>query len=150
MRISTNISEYLVFESESILKALDKINSNKRRIIFVVNEHGLLIGGVSDGDFRRWITKTSSYDLNQKVSSITNKKVVSAMITDDKVDILAKFTNAVNVIPLKDASSRLVGIAIRDEQGFTMGGTSISDKSNSFIIAEIGNNDNGDVNLQKS
>ena len=149
MRISTNISEYLVFESESILKALDKINSNKRRIIFVVNEHGLLIGGVSDGDFRRWITKTSSYDLNQKVSSITNKKVVSAMITDDKVDILAKFTNAVNVIPLKDASSRLVGIAMRDEQGFTMGWTTISDKSNSFIIAEIGNNHNGDVNLAK-
>lgn len=149
MRISTNISKYLVFESESILKALEKVNSNKKRIIFVVNEHGLLIGGVTDGDFRRWITKTSSYDLNQKVRSITNTNIVSAMLADDKVEISKKFTNAVNVIPLKDASSRLVGIAIRDEQGFSMGGVTISDESNAFIIAEIGNNHNGDVELAK-
>ena len=91
MRISTNISEYLIFESESILKALEKINSNKRRIIFVVSEHGLLIGAITDGDFRRWITKSSSYDLNQKVSSITNTNMVSAMLTDDKVEISKKF-----------------------------------------------------------
>ena len=30
-----------------------------------------------------------------------------------------------------------------------MGGTTISDESNSFIIAEIGNNHNGDVKLAK-
>ena len=30
-----------------------------------------------------------------------------------------------------------------------MGGATISDESNSFIIAEIGNNHNGDVNLAK-
>jgi len=149
MRISKNISEYLVFESESIMKALEKINSNQRRIIFVVNENGLLIGGVSDGDFRRWITRTSSYELNQKVSSITNPNIVAGMLADDKFEISKKFTSAVNVIPLKDSSSRLVGIAIRDEQGFTMGGTSISDESNSFIIAEVGNNHNGDVKLAK-
>jgi sialic acid synthase SpsE/sugar phosphate isomerase/epimerase len=149
MRISTNISEYLIFESESILKALEKINSNKKRIIFVVSEHGLLIGGLTDGDFRRWITKTSSYDLNQKVSSITNTNLVCAMLADDKVEISKKFTSAVDVIPLKDSSSRLVGIAIRDEQGFTIGGITISDESKSFIIAEIGNNHNGDVKLAK-
>ena len=114
MRISTNISKYLVFESESILKALEKVNSNKKRIIFVVNEDGLLIGGLTDGDFRRWITNTSNYDLNQKVGTISNANIVSAMLADDKVEISKKFTNAVNVIPLKDASSRLVGIAIRD------------------------------------
>ena len=149
MRISTNISEYLIFESESILKALEKINSNKRRIIFVVSEHGLLIGVITDGDFRRWITKSSSYDLNQKVSSITNTNMVSAMLSDDKVEISKKFTSAIDVIPLKDGSSRLIGIAIRGEQGFTIGGTTISDESNSFIIAEIGNNHNGDLKLAK-
>jgi N-acetylneuraminate synthase len=149
MRVSTNISKYLIFESESILKALEKINSNKKRIIFVVSKHGLLIGVITDGDFRRWITETSSYDLNQKVLSITNTKMVSSMLTDDKAVISKKFTNAVDVIPLKDSSSRLVGIAIRDEQGFTMGGTMISGESNSFIIAEVGNNHNGDVNLAR-
>ena len=149
MRISTNISEYLIFESESILKALEKINSNKKRIIFVLSEHGLLIGCVTDGDFRRWITNTSSYDLNLKVSSITNTNIVSAMFADDKNEIFKKFTNAIDVIPLKDISSRLIGIAFRDEMGFTMGGVTVSDKSNSFIIAEIGNNHNGDVKLAK-
>jgi sialic acid synthase SpsE/sugar phosphate isomerase/epimerase len=150
MLIDKKISEYLIFESESILKALEKINSNKRRIIFVVSEHGLLVGALTDGDFRRWITKTSSYDLSKKVSSITNTNIVSAMLAEDKIEISKKFTSAVNVIPLKDSSSRLIAIAIRDEQGFIMGGTTISDESNSFIIAEIGNNHNGDVNLAKT
>lgn len=149
MRISKNISEYLVFESESILKALEKINSNKKRIIFVVNEHGLLIGGLTDGDFRRWVTNASSYDLNQKVSSIINTNIVSAMLTEDKNEISKKFTTAVNIIPLKDSSSRLAGIAIQDEHGFTIGDTTISDEGNSFIIAEVGNNHNGDVKLAK-
>ena len=149
MRKTTNISEYLIFESESILKALEKVNSNKRRIIFVVSEHGFLIGVVTDGDFRRWITKTSSYDLNQKVLSITNTNIVSAMLADDKFEISKKFTSAIDVIPLKDSSSRLVGIAIRDEMGFTIGGFTISEESNTFIIAEIGNNHNGDVKLAK-
>ena len=103
MLIDKKISEYLVFESESILKALEKINSNKRRIIFVVSEHGLLVGALTDGDFRRWITKTSSYDLSQKVSLITNKNIVSAMLAEDKIEIYKKFTGAVNVIPLKDS-----------------------------------------------
>ena len=92
MLIDKKISEYLIFESESILKALEKINSNKRRIIFVVSEHGLLIGGLTDGDFRRWITMTSSYDLNQKVSSITNTNIVSAMLSDEQADIYKNFT----------------------------------------------------------
>ncbi len=149
MLIDKKISEYLIFETESILKALEKINSNKRRIIFVVSENGLLLGGLTDGDFRRWITKTSSYDLNQKVLTITNTNMVSAMLADDKADIYKKFTKAVDVIPLKDSSSRLVGIAFRNEQGFTLGKSTISDESNCFIIAEIGNNHNGDLGLAK-
>jgi len=149
MLINRKISEYLIFESESILKALEKINSNKRRIIFVVSEHGLLIGSLTDGDFRRWITKASSFDLNQKVSSIANKNVLSASIDDDRASISEIFTKAVDIIPLKDGSSRLVAVAIRDERGFVIGETSISETSNSFIIAEIGNNHNGSVKLAK-
>ena len=150
MRISKNISKYLIFESESILKALEKINSNKSRIIFVVSEQGVLVGVITDGDFRRWVTKTSSYDLSQKVITIANTNMVSAMLSDDKAEIFKKFTKAIDVIPLKDDSSRLVGIAIRGEQGFNVGRHIISDESNAFIIAEIGNNHNGDVKLAKT
>lgn len=44
MLIQKKISDFLVFETESIIKALEKINSNKKRIIFVVTEDGKLCG----------------------------------------------------------------------------------------------------------
>ncbi len=38
MLIDKKISEYLIFESESILKALEKINSNKNGVIVFINQ----------------------------------------------------------------------------------------------------------------
>tara|TARA_B110000908_G_scaffold80909_1_gene96977 strand:- start:32630 stop:34867 length:2238 start_codon:yes stop_codon:yes gene_type:complete len=149
MLINKNISEYLIFEFDSISNALKKISLNKRRIIFLVSENGVLKGVLTDGDFRRWITKNSVFDLNQEVSLIANKNVLSARIDDERAIIEAKFTDAVDIIPLKDNSSRFVAVAIRGLKGFSIGNASISESSRSFIIAEIGNNHNGDISLAK-
>ena len=139
----------MIFESDTILNALNRLISNSRRVLFVVDDRGQLKGSVTDGDFRRWVTENPAFDLGQKVSKITNKNCISANIDDKDSEIEKKFTSSIDVIPLQDNSFRLVGVAVCSERKmpFRIGERSISENSKSFIIAEIGNNHNGDVTL---
>jgi len=149
MLIVKKISDYLVFETESILKALEKINANQKRIVFVVTEGGKLCGSLTDGDFRRWLTSTKDFDLGKDVSAIMNERVLFKSISAPRNEIEAVFTGAINIVPLVDDSQRLSAIAFQNERGITIGRHVISEKSPAYIIAEIGNNHNGDVALAR-
>jgi sialic acid synthase SpsE/sugar phosphate isomerase/epimerase len=149
MLIVKKISDYLVFETESILKALEKINTNQKRIVFVVTEGGKLCGSLTDGDFRRWLTSTKDFDLGKDVSAIMNERVLFKSLNAPRNEIEAVFTGAINIVPLVDGSQRLSAIAFQNEKGITIGRHVISEKSPAYIIAEIGNNHNGDIELAK-
>lgn len=148
MLIQNKVSDFLVFETESVLKALEKINQNKNRIVFIVNENGKLSGSFSDGDFRRWIT-TGDFDFNIEISQVMNTAFLSKRIDASRREIESLFTKGINVIPLIDEYRRFVAVAIQDDRGISIGKHVISESSPAFIIAEIGNNHNGDINLAK-
>ncbi|WP_261396207.1 CBS domain-containing protein [Serratia marcescens] len=146
MLIQKKISDFLVFETESIIKALEKINSNKKRIIFVVTEDGKLCGSFSDGDFRRWITN-GDFDLSREMSEVMNQNVRYKKVDAPRNEIDSLFTNGVDVLPLVDDYRRLVAVALQSEKGLTIGKHTITETSPTYIIAEIGNNHNGDIKL---
>ncbi|RKJ66348.1 sugar phosphate nucleotidyltransferase [Roseburia sp. 1XD42-69] len=58
----------------TVVDAMEKIDKNARGILFIVNEGGVLLGSITDGDIRRWLIKTG--DLNGSV--------LEAMHTDPK------------------------------------------------------------------
>lgn len=149
MLIDKKISYYVVFDTETILKALEKINANKKRIIFVVTDNGLLVGCLTDGDFRRWLTSTPNFDLELTVSNVMNTNISSVVAGSDFYDISSKFTNSIDVLPIVDEVNRLVSVAINNEDGFSIDGRAIAENSPTFVIAEIGNNHNGDIELAK-
>lgn len=149
MLIENKISSYIIFENESIVSALKKINNNKKRIIFIVNDHGVLTGALSDGDFRRWIVEAKNFNIDDDVSNIAHKSIRYKSVDSDKADIEKCFSEGINIIPLVDGRKRVVSVAINDEEGFKIGESIISKDSKSFIIAEIGNNHNGDIKLAK-
>ena len=149
MLIDKKISYYVVFDTETVLKALEKINANKKRIIFVVTDNGLLVGCLTDGDFRRWLTSTPNFDLELPVSQVMNTGVSSVVSGSDFYDINSKFTNSIDVLPIVDEVNRLVSVVLKNEDGFSVDGRAISENSPAFIIAEIGNNHNGDIELAK-
>ncbi|WP_017523753.1 N-acetylneuraminate synthase family protein [Pusillimonas noertemannii] len=149
MLISNKISEFLVFETESVFRALEKINNNKRRIVFVVNEGGVLVGSFSDGDFRRWLTTAPDFDLRKEVRLIAHGSVTSHKVDTPRAEIQASFRQGIDLIPLVDDYSRLVAVAMRGDSGITIGKHVISEKSPAYLIAEIGNNHNGDIGLAK-
>jgi len=149
MFIDNKISYYVVFDTETVLKALEKINANKKRIIFVVTDNGLLVGCLTDGDFRRWLTSTPNFDIELTVSQVMNTNVSSVFAGSDVHDINSKFTNSIDVLPMVDEVNRLVSVVLKNEDGFSIDGRAISENSPAFIIAEIGNNHNGDIELAK-
>lgn len=149
MLISKIISEYIVFENESILKALEKINKNKNRIVFVVGEDGVLLGGITDGDFRRWLTSGTDCNLNKPAASIANTKIIYENIRSVRNEIEKRFSSDISILPLVDDNKRVSAIAFSSQKGISIGQKTITEDSSCFIIAEIGNNHNGDINLAK-
>ncbi|MBF0231434.1 MAG: N-acetylneuraminate synthase family protein [Desulfamplus sp.] len=150
MIIDKNYSKYIVFNEESILVALRKIDENEEQIIFAVNSEGILEGVLTDGDFRRWLLSNSgNIDLEQPVCSIANKRFKSTKATDNPDRIRSHFSDAKKMIPLLDEQGRVVAIAKRRTRKIMIDHFEINDESPSFIIAEIGNNHNGDFDLAK-
>ncbi len=149
MRIEKKIKEYLVISGDSILDALRRINNNKSRIVFVVEDNGVLIGAVSDGDVRRWMTETNEFDLNLSVDRLMNLEFVARPVVESKKKIEQYFDHKRDIIPLIDEQGRFVALARRLAVGFQVGGFLIADQKPTFIIAEVGNNHNGDIELAK-
>ena len=82
MIIERNIAPYVVFAEDPILNALQKISANGQRIIFLVNESGILRGSLSDGDFRRWLiaNPTASLETSALDAANTNPQTGRLML----------------------------------------------------------------------
>lgn len=149
MRIEKKIKDYLVFSGASILDALKRINENKSRIVFVVEENGLLIGAVSDGDVRRWVTMGNAFDLSCPIDLVMNKDFFHCSASESHHNISLHFDLTRNIIPLVDGQGRFVALARESAIGFQIGDHLIADECPTFTIAEVGNNHNGDIGLAK-
>lgn len=149
MIIEKNLTKYIVFSEDDILTALKKISDNKSRIIFSVTEAGTLEGVLTDGDFRRWLVQQDTIDLSQPVTKISNKNFKAVSHTADPATIESHFSKEIEFIPLLDNNDHLVGIACRKPSAIQIGDFTIEDTSPTFVIAEIGNNHNGSLELAK-
>lgn len=149
MIIERQTTRYCVVGDQPIADALRKINENKARIIFVVNTAQRLEGVLSDGDLRRWLVSQSVIDLDQPVRSIAKKAVQSALATDEPARIAAMFHHGVDVIPLLDGFGHVVAFATSKTEELLIGDRALTADSPAFVIAEIGNNHNGSVELAK-
>jgi sialic acid synthase SpsE/sugar phosphate isomerase/epimerase len=149
MLVDRNLSKYIVFAEDSVLNALKKISDNKSRIIFSVSESGVLEGIMTDGDFRRWLVSSDAIDLNQPVYKVANKQFKSLSQDADPDEILGAFSSGVEFIPLLDRSGHLAAVARKRSDGVKIGDFRIDANSPTFVIAEIGNNHNGSLELAK-
>lgn len=149
MIIDKDITKYIVFSEDSIINALRKISDNKNRIIFSVTESGVLDGVMTDGDFRRWLVKQTTIDLNHPVSKIANKNFKYALYHDEPEKIQSYFSDQIEFIPLLDRNDHLVAIAKKQSHSIKIGKFTIDAESPTFVIAEIGINHNGSLELAK-
>ena len=111
MIIDRNISQYTVLAEESILNALRKLSDNQGQIIFSVTVDGVLEGVLTDRDLRCWLVKQERVELNQPVSSITNKQVKTAPLEANPSHLHSCCSQEIRYIPLVDDRGHLLAIA---------------------------------------
>ena len=147
IQIERNFTQFVVFAEDSILSALSKITANQSRLIFVVSEAGILQGVLTDGDFRRWIATCGDIDLNQPVTAAMNPDCKSAAEGTSAAELATVLTSRIIALPLLDSHGRIVAVAIRATDGLQIGNRKIGLGEPSFVIAEIGNNHNGKIEI---
>ncbi|MEI7988217.1 MAG: N-acetylneuraminate synthase family protein [Chloroflexota bacterium] len=151
MVIEKDLSKYVINTQESIMNALKKIVDTKGRVVFAVTDMGILEGLCTNGDFLRWAVKQEDIDLNQPVSVILNQNYTYATIDEPPEKIEIKLKANILYVPILDHRKRLVAIARQRSkgEGVTIGDFVIDETSSTFIIAEIGVNHNGSLDIAK-
>ncbi|HEY4517718.1 MAG TPA: N-acetylneuraminate synthase family protein [Candidatus Paceibacterota bacterium] len=149
MIIDRDIAPAVVSSEGTLRDAILKINKGGRQSVFVVSSDGVLQGVITDGDLRRWLLTQTVITPEQSLESIVNKKCRFAPVDASLESIDALFSNKIKFVPLLDAKGRLIAVARKGDQTFTIGNKKISDTSPVFIVAEIGINHNGDIAIAK-
>ncbi|NLT26475.1 MAG: acetylneuraminic acid synthetase, partial [Microbacteriaceae bacterium] len=151
MIIERTLTPYTVFGDEPVLAALQKITANRERIVFCVDHHGALTGSLSDGDFRRWLLADPTAPLDAPVSAAANANVRAYSIDAPAAELSAQFQSSrgISHLPLVDARGRLVAVAIDRADVLRIGEHRIGPDEPTFVIAEIGNNHQGDPELAR-
>jgi sialic acid synthase SpsE/sugar phosphate isomerase/epimerase len=149
MLIERDICRYTVTTDESVEQALRQITHNGRRTVFCVEPSGVLVGVVTDGDFRRWLLANPGTSLSSPAVTVANRSFISARFGTGHQEIEPLFTDGVQLVPLLDDFNRLVAVARPRTRGIWIGDRRIDDHTPTFIIAEIGINHNGSVDAAK-
>lgn len=149
MLIKRDISRLIVFSEDDIVKALAKISENRLGFVLCVSEAGRLEGVLTDGDVRRWLTTTDAFDLSRPVIEIANREFLSLLDGTPPEIIASHFSDRITFIPLVDDQRHLRAVAHRDGGAITIGERMIEEGQPAYLIAEIGNNHNGSLELAK-
>lgn len=147
MIIDKSIAKYLVFAEDTLKNALVRINDNKERVVFAVDEAGRLEGVLTDGDVRRWLVAAEMVDLATPVGRVANRQFLSAKVGTDRRAIEAMLDSRIVFVPLVDDYGHLVGVARPRQPAMTIGGFRLEETSPAFVIAEIGNNHQGSLDM---
>jgi sialic acid synthase SpsE/sugar phosphate isomerase/epimerase len=150
MIIERQIARYSVFVDDNLIEALKKIGDNKMGVIFAVSQSGKFEGMMTDGDFRRWVIENPAMDLSQSVLAVITDDCVTVQDGTPIPEIEKLLVGKIKTIPVLDDQNHLVGVAIRRLPELRLGSFVISEDTPTFIIAEIGNNHNGSLDLAKT
>lgn len=150
MILNRNIKKYSISVSASVKVAMIKLNTEKTRFLVCVDENNRIRGVVTLGDINRWLVSNSSNLMETALAEVCNRQPIIVSGDTPSVDIESKLLR-VPFVPVIDSYDRLIAVAMEADspQGLSIGGNRIGPDSQSFIIAEIGNNHNGSLDLAK-
>ena len=106
-------SQAIIQVNSSIHHAAIVLNETSLKIVMVTDDHGKLIGTISDGDIRRGLLR--GLDLSSPIESIVHEDpvVVPPEMTVEEVATLMK-ANKIQQIPIVNHELRVVGLHLWD------------------------------------
>lgn len=100
------INSLIINEDEKVTELIKKINKSNIKIIFAVDKNKRLIGSISSGDLRRFLTKKMNYEA--KVSQIMNRKVKFFYQKDEDKIQTNLFTKSIFCIPIVNNQRKIL------------------------------------------
>ncbi|MEI6622559.1 MAG: N-acetylneuraminate synthase family protein [Actinomycetes bacterium] len=149
MLLERDVAQYLVLDDEPVEGALRRITANRSRVVFVVTGEGVLVGSLTDGDFRRWVVSTDTPSLQSPCAEVANRNCRTAREGAGAALVDGMFGDGVDIVPVLDDRRRVVAVARPRTKSFAIGGRGVSSRDPAFIIAEIGINHNGSLDAAK-
>lgn len=127
----TEIQSIAVSGGQSVLQAIEQMNETARQILLVVDDEGLLIGTVTDGDIRRAISSRGG--LQAPLGDICNRhpKVVRGFSPHQALEIMRH--HSVSRVPVVDDGGRPIGL-YRLEDLLPESGSPVEARSNPVVI----------------
>ena len=151
MIIETKLDNITIGVECSLKTALKKLEACKYQFLFCVDSSFHLVGVLTFGDINRWLLSNDSYSVEVPVFGVCNKNPHKAN-EDVNHHRLVELLSKVNYVPITCKDGRLLKFAThrKNSPGFIIDGHQIGNSHKTFIIGEIGNNHNGDINLAKT
>ena len=149
MQIDRDIERYVIDAQSSLRAALEKLSKTNLRILFVVDSAQKVKAAFTDGDLRRWLLVHQNLDLGAPISAIANPQFVACSENLPPNQIADLLSERITHVPLLAEDGRVVAVASLETRAMSIGEHSINSESPCFVIAEIGNNHNGSLELGK-
>lgn len=150
MFIDRELTTYLAFVDATVLETIRKLGEHKGRIMFVVNENREVSGVVTNGDIHRWLISCDQPDLGRPITEVANRKFLSARASTPASEIQTMLQD-VRFVPVLNERNQIIGVARGDypRNGIHIDGRFLGNDQPCYVIAEIGNNHNGDFETAK-
>ena len=109
----------IVFQEDSILDVIKKIEKNKNGAVFVINDHENIVGVITDGDVRRYIiNQGESFSIHTPIFTLLqNKPFIS--ISEQECQFIALvniFQNhAVRILPIVDSHGKIISFLTKED-----------------------------------
>lgn len=107
------LMSFLISPDCTVVEALEKIDSNAKGILFVVNDGRKLVGVLTDGDIRRWLLRTGELqgDVNRVMNQ--NPKVIYRKELASAKEFMAK--HSITALPVVNAKGVISDIIFRED-----------------------------------
>jgi len=104
----------LIYYNQYIKEALEKLNSNKKKFLIVVDKNQKILGTLTDGDIRRGFLK--GLDINYKIELIYNKNFKYLTLNSTFDDVCKLFKNEkIDFLPILDKDQKLINIITKKQ-----------------------------------
>lgn len=138
-----HLSLITIHKNKSILEAIKKIEKNKNKAVFVINDNEQLIGAVTDGDIRRFIINqnTPPHNLNLEKSIenlLVDKDCVFVKENEfffEKIAEIFKSTK-IEILPVVDKDKKIINYITKNHFHTLMLENKLLDSKFNFLSLE--------------
>lgn len=106
--VKEELKKYTGTDKIAVVEAMQKIDANKKGILFIVDDEERLVGSLTDGDIRRWIIKTGKLDSIASQMMFKNPRFLLKDEEHKVYDFMKE--KRITSVPILDLEKRIVSI----------------------------------------